>query len=140
MRVIRKLRTRLERDQSRHQVARAVMPADKAIQQNARSQFDGRVRASLIHYFRAIGTNRFRRAWQHRDREQSGLRDERRQNAAVLSHDAECRMEAAQEQAAVQANTQHVKALLASLNQVLVTRGDDAAVFSMRAKRLLDGL
>src|SRR5205085_7979600 len=104
------------------------------------SQFDERVPASRIHRLLAVGTNRFRRAWQHGGRQRRRLRDERRQNAAVLSHDAECRMEAAQEQPAVQANTQHVKALLSSLDQVLVTRGDDAAVFSMRAKRLLDGL
>ena len=56
MRVIRELRTRLEGDQSCHEVARAVVPADKAIQRNARSQFDGRVCAPLIHYFPAIGT------------------------------------------------------------------------------------
>ena len=49
-------------------------------------------------------------------------------------------MEAAQEQPAVQANTQHAKALLAAFNQVLLIRGDDATVFAMGAKRVLDGL
>src|SRR5262245_28998095 len=55
MGVIREFCPWLERDQSRHEIARAVAPANQAVQRYARSQFDERVRAALAYYFRAIG-------------------------------------------------------------------------------------
>ena len=94
--------------------------------------------AEVVHYFHAIGPERFRRPGQRRGLGQfgRGVSDASIFRSRPAVANIVCKT--ANQKATIRAEADHAEALLAALDEVGFARGDHAATFAGRRNRVLD--